>query len=163
MTLYEISNEYLSSLNNAMTGDEINEEQLLSIRFLEGNLDDKIVAVAAYIKNLESESESIKSAMKEMKLRSERLDNKASFLTGYLKSHMEICGIKEVRKSPHFVIKVKQNPISVRIDNEEMIDSYFKKIKVTSCIDKLKIKEALDRGVEVIGAHLEQKTRLEIK
>ena len=49
---------------------------------------------------------------------------------------------------------VKNNPPSVKINDEEMIPEKFKKEKVTISIDKTAIKKAIQDGEEVMGAEL---------
>ena len=49
---------------------------------------------------------------------------------------------------------VKNNPPSVKINDEELIPEKFKKEKVTITVDKTAIKKAIQDGEEVLGAEL---------
>ena len=49
---------------------------------------------------------------------------------------------------------VKNNPPSVKINDEELIPDKFKKEKVSITIDKTAIKKAIQDGEDVIGAEL---------
>lgn len=60
-------------------------------------------------------------------------------------------------KSMEFInqkVTLKNNPPSVKINDEELIPDKFKKEKVSITIDKTAIKEAIQDGEEVIGAEL---------
>lgn len=51
-------------------------------------------------------------------------------------------------------VTLKNNPPSVKINDEELIPEKFKKEKVSIVIDKTAIKKAIQDGEEVIGAEL---------
>ena len=75
-------------------------------------------------------------------------------------------GIKEI-KCPFFTIKIKKNPYSTDIIDDELIPTQFMKtkeiIKVETKADKTAIKdEVLRTGEQVPGAYVYQKERLEI-
>lgn len=60
-------------------------------------------------------------------------------------------------KSIEFInqkVTLKNNPPSVKINDEELIPDKFKKEKVSITIDKTAIKNAIQNGEEVIGAEL---------
>lgn len=60
-------------------------------------------------------------------------------------------------KSMEFInqkVTLKNNPPSVKINDEELIPDKFKKEKVSITIDKTAIKKAIQDGEEVIGAEL---------
>lgn len=162
-SLYYIAQYYKESVNDALMQDEISLEQVDALNKIEGDLEDKAIAISHYIRNFESESEMVKTAIKAMQERAKRLDNKVEFLKGYLKMNLLTCGMREIRKSPHFVIKVKTNPPSVIIDDEGLLEKKYFKIKEVATIDKTSISNDIKNGVEVKGAHIEQQTRLEIK
>lgn len=51
-------------------------------------------------------------------------------------------------------VTLKNNPPSVKINDEELIPDKFKKEKVSITIDKTAIKKAIQDGEEVMGAEL---------
>lgn len=60
-------------------------------------------------------------------------------------------------KSMEFInqkVTLKNNPPSVKINDEELIPDKFKKEKVSITIDKTAIKKAIQDGEDVIGAEL---------
>lgn len=66
---------------------------------------------------------------------------------------MDTLGLKSIE----FInqkVTLKNNPPSVKINDEELIPDKFKKEKVSITIDKTAIKKAIQDGEEVIGAEL---------
>ncbi len=164
MNLYNIANEYQSVLDesfNQETG-EINENALMRLDEVSLKLEEKGLAVASYIKNLEAERDAIESAKRSMAARESSLDSRVEYLKSYLQSNMERCSISEI-KSPYFVIKLKKCPASTDIQNEDLIPGEYKKSKEVITLDKMKIKEELLAGVVIPGAALKYNNRLEIK
>ena len=49
--LYQISQQYQAAINDALIDDEISINQVDALNKLEGELEDKAVAIASYIKN----------------------------------------------------------------------------------------------------------------
>jgi hypothetical protein len=164
MNLYKISHEYQEVLNKTFDPEtgEVNENAIALLELVEKDVKKKGIAVASYIKNLEAERNAIEEAKKEMALREKRLDDRASYLTDYLKSNMERCGMSEI-SCPYFVVKIKKCPVSVDVLNEEEIPSDYKKTKSVVSLDKVKLKEEMLAGVIVPGASLKQNLRLEIR
>ncbi len=157
--LYEITNNYNSLLDKCLSG----EEDIKLIDELIDDFDNKSLNVARYILNLEAESEAIKKAADEMLKRSKSLSNAANSLRNYLKDNIEKTGLIDPIKCAHFVIKLKKNPPSLVVDNEEIIpDAYKIKTEVIS-IDKNAIKRDILEGFLVEGARVETKKTLVIK
>lgn len=164
MNLYEISNEYQALLEQTYDPEtgELFPQVMDKLEELSATMEDKAIAVASYIKNLEAEREAIEKAKKNMAERESRLDKRADYLTQYLQSNMERCGITEI-KSPLFAIRLKKCPVSTDILDETLIPNDYKKVKEVVSIDKLKLKEELQAGVIVPGAALKKNNRLEIR
>lgn len=166
MKLYEIANEYKQIFDEieleSETG-ELNEEAVLKLSDLQTKMDDKVVAVACFIKNIDAERNAIAEAKKAMAIREARLNRKIEFLEDYLRFNMERCKITEISSSPYFTIKLKKNPYSVDIEDESIIPKDYWKEKVTVSLDKMKIKEEMQQGVIIPGVRLVQNSRVEIK
>jgi hypothetical protein len=164
MNLYKIANQYQEILSNTFDQEtgEINENAVALLEMAEHKVEEKGIAVASYIKNLDAERKAIEDAKKSMADREKALERRVEWLTNYLQSNMERCGISEI-KSPYFAIKLKKCPLSVNVEDENIIPSSYKKVKETISIDKLKIKEEILAGVVIPGVSLKQNNRLEIK
>lgn len=162
--LYKITNEYqrlLSDLIDEETG-EVDQNSVMLLDNLLVEAEDKAIAVASYIKNLGAEVNAIRQAKREMQERELAIENKQEWLINYLQSNMERLGITEV-KCPYFAIKLKKCPISTDIQDEDLIPDEYKKKKEVVSVDKLKIKEDLQAGIDVPGAALKTNMRLEIR
>jgi hypothetical protein len=76
---------------------------------------------------------------------------------------METVGRTELEAGTHS-LKIQQNPPSVVVDNEEAIPPrFFVIIPETKRLDKKLVADALKKGEDVKGAHLERGTSLRIR
>ncbi len=164
MNLYQIANEYKLALNGLYDEEtgEINEIALTSFNQLSDDMRSKGIALSSYIQNLDAERKAIEDAKKSMADRESRLSKKIDYLKSYLKDNMEKCAISEI-ECPYFSLKIKKNPVSVDDFDHEKIPDDYKTVKQVISINKIKLKEDLQAGIEIPGARLTQKTRLEIK
>jgi hypothetical protein len=164
--LYQLTTEYqnlLPQLYNPETG-EVNEEIDAQINALSLTTEKKCIAVASWIKSMESEKKQIEYIKQQIQEREEAYDKAIMKTTDYLESNMNRIGIKEV-KCPLFTIKIKTNPHSTEICDQSSIPNKFINIKTKTelSVDKKAIKEeVLKTGVQVPGAFVYQKTKLEI-
>ncbi|MBP1150792.1 MULTISPECIES: siphovirus Gp157 family protein [Methylocaldum] len=159
--LYEIAEQYQEALNNLtdldLPPDVIND----TLEALTGEISLKAWNIAAALLHMEGEAELIRQAEERMNRRRRALETRAAGLRQYLKIQMERINIREIR-SPQFIIKVKQNPPKVILDDESAIPETFKREESVVHIDKNGIKQVILSGQAVKGAHLEQETRLDI-
>jgi hypothetical protein len=163
MQLFKITQEYESVFNEVDENGEISPEMLQHLDSLQEDFENKAVSVATYIKNLEAEEAAITQAMEDMKTRKTRLAKQAASLADYLQHHMQRLSIKEIKSCPYFKIKIKQCPASVDVINEDFIPAEFWKEKTTTSLDKIRLKEVLNEGIEVPGACIARRLKLEIK
>lgn len=163
MQLYKITNEYENVFNQVDENGELSEDMIKNLDSLQQDFENKAVGVASYIKNLEAEEEAISKAMEDMKIRKTRLAKQVVSLTEYLQFNLERLAIKEIKTSPYFKIRLKTCPPSVIIHDENFIPAEYWREKTTSMVDKIRIKEVLSEGLEVPGASIERRIKLEIK
>lgn len=155
MKLYEIAEAY-NSLENVETTDEIQ----MVLDNIADEFDKKVENIVYYIKDFESDAEALRTEEKRLAEKRRALDNKAKYLKEYIFNSMKVVG-KDKVKAGTYDLRIQKNPKSVRILNEsELLDEYFKYKKE---IDKTKIKEAIEEGIEVAGAELVQGEGLRIK
>ena len=160
--LYEITNEYLSLLNEFYESDDITDEQMELLDRIKGDLKDKITNVAAFIKNLEVEHCAIENAIDAMVARSSGIIKKIQRLREYLLINMKSCDINEVN-SPFFKVKIKNNPPCVRVTDEKMLPNDYVSETVIHRIDKALLLRHLKNNVDIPGAVIEQKERIDIR
>lgn len=168
ISLYKIANEYQSLLNHLYDHEtgEINQAIQEKIDELEPSAEKKCIAVASYIKKMESEKREIDFLKNELAAREKSYEKEINRLHDYLKYNMERCKIKEIN-CPYFTIKLKINPPSTDILDESIIpEEYMRKkeiIKTEIKPDKIAIKEnVLKTGIQIPGAIVSQKTQVKI-
>ncbi|HEX4372369.1 MAG TPA: siphovirus Gp157 family protein, partial [Puia sp.] len=71
--LYEIANDYLSIVKELIDVEEITVEQLKLLDQHQDSLEEKIINIGAFIKNLEAEHQAIENAIDSMVERSIRV------------------------------------------------------------------------------------------
>jgi Siphovirus Gp157 len=168
MSFWQINMQYqglLSQLYNPETG-EVNEEVDAQLTALSTTAENKCIAVASWIKKLESEKKQIEFMKQEVLEREAAYEKEIEKNMSYLKNNMENCGISEV-KCQYFTLRIKQNPWSTDVFDESQVPERFMRtreiVKVETKADKVAIKEeVLKTGVQVAGASVARKTKLEI-
>ena len=159
MKLYEIANEYEGALHALSKNEEIN----VSLDELKGTFDEKCIAVAKYIKNMEAEHAAVFEAIKNMTIRASSLNKKINNLKTYLKHNIERTGLDETIKCPEFEIKIHKNQPELILLDEQSIPDVYLITKEVKTIDKNALKKDILDGFEVDGAKVIQESRLVIK
>ena len=168
LSLWQIKSEYqnlLSNLYDYETG-EVNMDVDAQLSAITTSAEEKCIAVASWIKNMESEKKQIEFMKEEIIRREAAFDKEIGKRTDYLKSNMEQLGITEV-KCAYFTLRIKKNPYSTDITDEQQIPKEYmvtkEVVKKETKPDKNKIKEeVLKTGVQIPGTQVLQKTKLEI-
>lgn len=164
LRLYEISNQYQQLFSQIEQQEEIDSASIEKLESMNDLIENKAIALASFIKNIDAERKMIEEAEKAMSHRKQQLTRKMDNLTDYLTFNMRRCGITEIKRSPYFIIKLKKCPPSVAIKDESLIPVEYKKTKEVVTVDKIKIKEEIMQGVVIEGVELKtDNIRLEIK
>jgi len=185
MQLYKIAHEYEQALT-VMQEDESLTPEIIedSLELIKDDFDTKAINISYAIKNLEAEASAIREAEKNMAARRQTIEKHYDNIKNYLLTSMEQCGISEI-KCPHFAVKIKKCPPSVKLNistpiygaiyGADVLMQICEKALLTSHIpmaayvrlsiepDKIKMKEALQNGKTIPDVKLVQKNRLEIK
>lgn len=167
-TLYELDSKIAELLDtgfemsciDAETG-EIDETQLaIYLEQLQLDRKTKIDNIAVYVKNLEAEADAIKAEEKKLKERREAKERKAERLKNYIKTSMLLQG--ETKFESARVSMALRNSKAVVVDESKLESVYFIN-KIVQSVDKKAIKAALEAGILVEGAMLEERKNLQIK
>jgi hypothetical protein len=163
MKLYEIKTEYQQALHDLQQIEDVTPQLIEdSLACIQARFEDKALAVAAYIKNLESEVEQMSDYLLKMKGRIDTQENKIERLREYLKHNMVALEIKKIH-GVEFDVKVRKANFSVAIDYyDDLGDEWYRK-KTVKTIDKEALKAALENGMQINGVRLEQGISLTIK
>lgn len=162
--LYELTEEYLEAeekLRDLDIDDETIRDTLEGLQF---PIEQKATNVAFVIRNMESLAEQIKQAEQQMAARRKAIEKRAESIRSYLLHNMERCEISKI-ESPYFKISIRQNPAKVVIDDPVRIPCEFYRYPDAPPPepDKKAIKEVLESGGFISGAHIEKTKRIEIK
>lgn len=166
VSLYHIGSELqslFSQLYDHETG-EVNMDVDAQLSALSETAEKKCIAVASFIKKMEAEKNEIEFYKNEIALREAAYNREIDKWNSYLMNNMERINISEIR-CPQFTIKLKKNPYSTDVFNEDQLPDRFMKtreiVKTETKPDKNAIKEeVLKTGIQVPGAHVAQKTKL---
>lgn len=152
--LYEIDADIMACVDME-TGEIVDIDRL---KALEMERDAKIEGVILWRKDMLAEAEAIKNEVKKLQDRIRPLENKAEQLKAYINYALEGQKFKTERCAVSY-----RKTTSVVIDDPTKIPpKYLKDIK-EDWISKSAIKEALEEGMTIDGAHQEEKQSIIIK
>ena len=161
MKLYEHNLLALIESHTDTETGELNEEA-----FNEANeaLQDKQLAVGAYILNLNSDYETLKAHIDLLTIKLKAIDNKKEGLKSYLANSLKLSNNLTIKcKNSTFKINLSlERDKSVLLDESVEFDKKYL-VEQKPKISKKLILEDLDAGVEVAGALIVKKDRLTIK
>ncbi|UCS82864.1 hypothetical protein vBYenSP400_74 [Yersinia phage vB_YenS_P400] len=159
MRLYELTDQ----LNELLSMDDIPEEQIKdTLDLIREDFDEKAERVAAFIKEIELDSEALKSEVDRLTIRKKSIDNKASYLKDYLRYNMVATGTTKI-KGKLFSISLGKpvDVLEVNVSPDLLPDNLC---RVVRSADNALIKKMLKDGEEIKGCILtEGKPRLTIK
>jgi signal transduction histidine kinase len=164
LTLYSITNRF-AELMEKTENDELTEEEYNELlQDLTKELQNKSSNIIGYIQNTESIINAIKdeeTRLEEMRKTAEkRLDK----FKNYVKENMEKLNITKI-ETPLGSLNITKNPMSVEIENEELIPEEFIKIVTSKKIDKTAIKNHFKETGEIVEGTsiINNKTSLRVK
>ncbi len=157
--LYQINSaiQQIIEVADEVTG-EINQDAFDKLQLDKA---EKQLNIIKFIKHLDNDMDVLDKEMERLKLFKKQAEGRKEWLKNYLKTAMDIDGVTELDFTT-FKAKVKQNPPSVVIDNEEKIPKKYLITKEVISISKALIKTDLQAGNKIEGCHLEQAERLDI-
>lgn len=168
LSLYKMAGDYeslMSQLYDYETG-EINQEIDAQLNALSDTVENKCIAISKWINKLEAEKKQIEFMEKQISERKGAYEKEIQARFNYLENNMKRLNINKVQ-CPYFTLRIKSNPFSTDIMDESLIPERFMKtreiVKTETKPDKNAIKEeVLKTGIQVPGAYVAQKTKLEI-
>ena len=160
MNLYEISEAYLTALDN-LPVDENGEVDTSALDEIQSQMDEKISNIACYIKSCKSMAKALKEEETSLASRRKAFENKAERLEEYLSGWMLSMNKSKFEDAK---CKVSFRPSeAVEVVAEEMIPDEYKVTKTVTTISKTAIKDAIKNGTDVPGATLVRKENIQIK
>lgn len=161
MTLYELTNEYLSLLEMAEDPDCDPVAFIDTLEGLDGEIEYKADGYAKVIRQMESDAEGLKAEEERLAKRRRTIENNIKSMKNRLTDAMIATG-KTKFKTELFSFNIQKSPAKVVLDCEDLPVCYL--IEQEPKIDKQKIKDDLKAGVDLEGiAHLEQDEGVRIR
>lgn len=160
-SLFNITAE-AQKLASALIEGELSEEMENALVINQNDLQEKAINYGYAIKSIEADIDTIDAEIERLKALKSSRTNAIERMKQAVLDALTIYGIEKVT-SPTLNLSVRLNPESVEIINEYQVPDIYRKEKVTVTIDKTTIKEDIKSGLEVPGAVLVRKKRLEIK
>jgi len=152
--LYEIEKEILDCVDQE-TGEIIDEEKLDA---LEMEREKKIEAVILWYKDVKAEKEAVKAEGAALYRRGKTLENQEESLKRYIENALG----GEKFKTPRCTVSYRKSKSIVIDDIKALPKKFLKEIK-EDWFSKTMIKEAIESGKKVKGAHQEEKMGIVIK
>lgn len=162
-SLYEISNGLQILQEKEL--EELSEEEKIELqKQLEELLINKSNSIIQFIQNTQSSIDAIKNEENRLKGVRQYLENKQEKFKDYVLNCMEKIKAKEIITGSG-ILKIRNNPLSVEIVNEDVIPNKYKKQVVETKIDKNLIKEDFKNTGEMIDGikYITTKKTLNIK
>ena len=156
MRMYKLTEMY-KELQAALENEEVTQEEAAdTFDAINDAITAKIDALSAIY--LEAEGDEIKIAarikkLKKLKARAGRTKERATNIAANFLAAMG----KEKAKGDQFTFKRRKFRPHVVVADEKLLPKEYIKEKITTSIDKMAIKKALQNGDEVTGASLEQR------
>lgn len=164
LSLYNITSNFIEIMDKVAEG-EITEEEYNELgEELAIELQNKSSNIVGYIQNAEAFINAIKDEEVRLEEKRKVAEKKVAKFKEYVKENMERLELSEIQTELGN-LKIARNPMSVEIDNEEEIPGKFKKVVMTTKIDKTAIKNHFKETGEVIPGTIivDDKTSLRIK
>jgi hypothetical protein len=162
-SLYEITNA-LQVLQEKDI-DEMSEEEKIELqKGLEELLLKKSGSVIQFMQNIQSNIDALKSEEQRLKSVRQYLENRQEKFQDYVMNCMNKIEAKEIITDSG-ILKIRNNPLSVEILDEDLIPNKFKKQIVETKVDKNAIKDEFKKTGEVLDGvrYVTDKKSLNIK
>ena len=161
MSLYELTSDLKELQDIDFT--EVDAEQLEAVKVaIKEQIVNKGTGIIAVVRNLEADTEAIKTEIKRLQDLKKSKENRIENLKKYTKECLEEADIKKVSTALGN-ISIRKLPGSVEVLEEDSIPVEYKKEVITLTIDKKAILSDLKEGVVVPGVTLKTGTSLLIK
>ena len=162
MKLYEIPEEYRKVLEGVQvdeeTGEILGTDALVEFA---GDLNETIKNTGLYLFELDSEAQQIDAQIKRLKSRKDGMKRRADTLKNLMLDAMTSIGLKKV-SDPLVTVYLRKSTATI-VDNMELIPKDLLRVKVETSPDLVAISKTIKSGIEVPGAHLEERQNVNIK
>ena len=155
MKLYELTDAFQELyVNDELTNEEVGEK----LQALNMELDAKVANGIGLIQTLKVAVEGMKAEEARLKQRRTALENRIATIKDYYQSELTAIGKKKILTSRGTMTIAKcGGKMPMKIDDENLVPLEFKNKKTVYEIDKDYLRQALEDGEIISGAHLEER------
>lgn len=164
-SLYNLTTEYQSLYNQLIESADddgvvdIAISQALAVK--EKEFTEKAVAVATVYRKFDNEIALYEQEIKRLEAYRDRLKKCRNKVKENLSTACQAVGIEKI-SGVYANISFKPSEETV-IDNVDLLEEQYFRVKVTKEPNKTAIKQAIESGKEVLGAHIQPKMNIQIK
>ncbi|WP_447869885.1 siphovirus Gp157 family protein [Serratia fonticola] len=155
ITAIALASDYAKLQQLVETSDELTPEMIAdTLEGIEGALGDKLDATFAYVRNLEGLAKTVDEEVKRLADRKKSFENRAKSIRQYVLMCLLASGQDKLKTTTNTFTAAKGRA-SVVIDNVDLLPDDLVAVQTLVAPDKKAIKEAIENGVDVKGAHIE--------
>ncbi|WP_369427097.1 siphovirus Gp157 family protein [Providencia sp. PROV236] len=136
--------------NGEFTAEDIAD----TLEGIECELGDKLDAIMLYARNLEGQAKTLDEESKRLSDRKKSFENQVKNLKKYALDCLLKSGLDKLKTTKN-TFTARKGSTSVVIENENLLPNDLVQVQVVTTPDKKAIKEAIEKGKKVAGAHLE--------
>ena len=153
MKMYELTDAFQELyVNDELTDEEVEDK----LQALNMELEEKCSNGIALIQTLKAAVDGMKAEEMRLKQRRTSLENRIGKIKDYYQAELTAIGKTKILTSRGTMTIAKSGgKLPMKIDDENLIPQDFKKIVYE--VDKDKLREALEDGEIISGAHLEER------
>jgi len=162
LSLFEIESQYKLLADTLIeAGGELTDGMETALQINKTDLETKARSYGYVVLDLESEVEQIEAQIKRLSAMKSARNKTIDRLKETVSNAMQLFEISEV-KTATLKLNFRKSE-SVEIDNLDLLDATYKVEKVSVTANKVKIKEDIKAGINVLGAVLQVNQNLQIK
>lgn len=137
------------------TSEDLTPEMIAdTLEGIEGALGDKLDGAFTYVRNLEGLAKTVDEEVKRLTERKRSFENRAKSIRKYVLACLLVSGQDSLKTTTN-TFTARKGVASVVIDNADLLPDELVTVQTLVAPDKKAIKEAIENGVDVKGAHIE--------
>ncbi|MDE9538830.1 siphovirus Gp157 family protein [Xenorhabdus bovienii] len=135
-------------------GDFSPEDIADTLEGIEGALGNKFDSVMVHVRNLEGQARTLDEEARRLTERKRSFEGQVKHLKKYILECLLKADLNSIKTTKN-TFSTRQNPAKVIIDNEILLPDDLVDVQTITAPDKKAIKDAIERGETVPGAHIE--------
>jgi len=159
-SLYDLTSYWLNIYS--LEGAESDDDLKTALDSIEVCIEEKMLNIGYVIKNLEADEKALEDEEKRLKAKRDASKKRIESLKDYVFRSMNAMEKKEI-DTTLFKFKIQKNPPKVVVDEENVVGEKYYDTVIETKLNKKRLKEDLDNGIELPYARLVQGESLRIK